>query len=96
MAYGSKIVLNCRSSDTSGLEDLIERFIREGVRFVGVVGVNASPVEDLIDEIVVGDGSEEGRYLLTSSHEGESLEDAVEFALKLTGEYAGDVQVVEL
>ena len=63
---------------------------------MGVVGVDASFVEDLIDEIVVGDGTNEERFILTSSHEGQSLEEAVEFANGLTGEYAGDVQVVDL
>jgi hypothetical protein len=37
------------------------------------------------------------RFILTSSHPGESIADAIEFARLLTDEYAGeDVQVVEL
>jgi argininosuccinate synthase len=71
-------------------------FLRDGVKFVGVVGESASFVEDLIDEIVVGDGRDETRYILTSSHARETLAEAVRFAEELTGEYSGDVQVVEV
>jgi hypothetical protein len=92
VAYGKKIVLNCRSGLRPNLEELVETFIRDGVIFVGVVGVDASRVEDIIDEIVVGDGSDSERFILTSSHENESLNEAVEFARSLTGEYAGENQ----
>jgi hypothetical protein len=94
--YKSKVVLHCLSQAPPGLEDLVETFLRDGVKFVGVVGVGASHVEDIIDEIVVGDGSNPDRFILTSSHEHESLEEALEFANALTGEFAGDVQVVEV
>jgi hypothetical protein len=96
VAYGKKIVLNCRSQSRAGLDDLVESFIRDGVKFVGVVGVDASHVEDIIDEIVVGNGSDTDRFILTSSHENGSLQDALEFARGLTGAYAGEVQVVEV
>jgi hypothetical protein len=96
VAYGKKIVLNCRSGVPPNLEELVETFIRDGVKFVGVVGVDASRVEDAIDDIVVGDGSGPDRFLLTSSHENESLNEAIEFARILTGEYAGEVQVVDV
>jgi len=96
MGYGKKIVLNCRSHRRPDLEPLVEAFLRDGVKFVGVVGVDAAHVEDLIDELVVGDGSDNERFILTSSHEHESLDEAVQFARNLTGEYAGEVQVVDV
>ena len=96
MAYGKKIVLNCRSELRPNLEELVETFIRDGVKFLAVVGVDASRVEDIIDEIVVGDGTNTERFILTSSHENASLNEALEFARSLTGEYAGEVQVVEV
>jgi len=41
-------------------------------------------------------GSPERNFILTSSHPGETIEDAIEFALlSLHDEYAGEVQVVE-
>lgn len=78
------------------LDDLVEEFLRDGVTFVGVVGKDAAHVEDMIDELVVGDGTDEGRFILTSSHEGESLQAAIEFAESLSSEYAGKAEVVEL
>ena len=95
MAYLKKIVLNCPKGYRPRLDDLVEQFIRRGVIFVGVVGKDCEKIEDLIDELVVGDGSRD-YDLLTSSHPGESVDEAVSFAKGLTGEHAGDVQIVEL
>jgi hypothetical protein len=94
--YQTKIVLHCRSGVPTNLEALVEAFIRDGVKFVGVVGQGSGTVEDLIDSFVVGDGSDPSRFILTSSHPKETLEQAVHFASELTGEYAGSVQVVEV
>jgi len=52
-------------------------------------------VEEIIDEICVGDGSNVN-FMLTSSHPNESLADAIGFAEALMGEHAGPVEVVEL
>ena len=96
MPYPPKIVLNCTSGSPKGLAALVEAFLSDGVKFVGVAGTNAAGIEDQIDDLVVGDGSDDGRFLLTSNHEGESLQDAINFADLLTGEYAGAIQVVEV
>jgi hypothetical protein len=75
---------------------MVDDFIRDGVAFVGVVGEDCAKIEDIIDELVVGDGSDELRFILTSSHPGESVEDVFDFARSLTLEYEGEVQVVVL
>lgn len=95
MGYQPKLVLHCPDGYDMRLDAMVEDFIRDGVKFVGVVGKDCAKVEDIIDELVVGDGTRE-YPLLTSSHEGQSLEDAVAFAKALSDEYAGEVQVVEL
>ena len=95
MAYLKKIILHCPKGYRMRLDALVEDFIRDGVIFVGVVGEDCAKVEDIIDELVVGDGSRD-YDLLTSSHPNASIDDAVSFAKSLTGEYAGDVQIVEL
>ena len=51
-------------------------------------------VEDIIDELVVGEGKNDN-FILTSSHPGETLEEVIEFARSLSLEYEGEVQVVE-
>ncbi len=96
MPYLPKIVLHCPNGEPSGLDALVETFLKDGVIFVGVVGKDASRIEDIIDEVVVGDGSDDSSTLLTSSHEDETLEQALHFAQMLTGEFAGEVQVVEV
>ena len=70
--------------------------MRDGVSFVGVVGQDFAKVEDIIDELVVGDGTREPYFMLTSSHPDETVAEAVEFARSLTEEYAGEVHVIEV
>jgi hypothetical protein len=94
MPYPKKIVLHCRSGYELRLNTLIEEFIRDGVIFVGVVGEDCARVEDIIDELVVADGARD-YHMLTSSHPNETVEDAVRFAASLTGQFQGEVYVVE-
>ncbi len=96
MPYARKIVLHCPRGYRMELDALVEEFIADGVAFVGVVGEDCSRIEDIIDELVVGDGSNMTRFILTSSHPRESIADALEFAHALTGDHAGEVQLVEL
>jgi hypothetical protein len=78
------------------LPQLVEDFIAAGVKYVGVVGKEAALTEDIIDECVVGDGRDETRFIHTACHKGETVEYALEFARSLTGEYEGEVQLVEV
>jgi hypothetical protein len=94
VSYETKIVLHSKSGYRPEMDALIESFVRDGVKFVGVVGDDCEKIEDIIDEIVVGDGNNDN-FILTASHPGESLEEAIEFARCLSLEYAGEVQVVE-
>lgn len=96
MPYPRKVVLHCSSGYRIELDSLVERFLADGVAFVGVVGPDCARVEDIIDELVVGDGSLEPRTLLTSAHPGESVAEALEFARSLSGEYGEEVALVEL
>jgi hypothetical protein len=96
MPFANKVVLHCQTGHHMELDRMVEQFIADGVRLVGVVGGDCQRVEDIIDELVVGDGSDESRFILTSSHPDESLREALEFARSLSGEYSGEPQVVEL
>jgi hypothetical protein len=96
MRYPPKVVLHSTRGYRPELDALVEQFLAEGVKMVAVVGQDCERLEDIIDELVVGDGTAESRFLLTSSHPGESLEGAVAFAKSLSSEYAGDVAVVVL
>jgi hypothetical protein len=89
-----KIVLHSLAGYRPEFDALVHNWIRSGVNYVGVVGVDAARLEDIVDELCIGDGTEP-YFMLTASHAGESLSDAVALANILTGEYAGPVQVVE-
>ncbi len=78
-----------------GLEPLVEEFIKAGVIFVAVVGKDCTKVEEIIDELVVGDGSR-AYDPLTSSHPNESVDEALEFVRSLSLNFAGPVQLVTL
>ena len=95
MPYRKKIVLNCVSGNRAELHTLVTSFMRDGVKFVGVVGRDCRVVEEEIDELCVGDGSRPYE-MLTSSHVNEPLATAVAFAQALGLEFSGEVQVVEL
>lgn len=91
--YARKIVLRSRWGYRPGLETLVADFRRDGVLFVGVVGKDCDLIEDIIDELC--SGNDLSYSLRTSSHVDESVEQAVSFARGLSGEFAGEVQVVE-
>lgn len=94
MPHLAKVVLNCQTGMHDGLETLIQSFIRDGVTFVAVTGKDASLIEDVIDELCVGDGSEP-YSMLTSSHPDDSLATVVAFAESLDLEFSGPVEVIE-
>ena len=83
-------------SDPNLLDEFVESCLRDGVVLICVLGPDCSHVEDLIDEIVVGDGTDCGRFIVTSSHGEESLADVIKFAESWTTESDGGVQVVSL
>ena len=74
---------------------MVQGWIRDGVNYVGIAGVDAAKLEDIVDELCVGDGTREPYFMLTASHPGEPLSEAVAMANMLTGEFAGPVRVVE-
>jgi hypothetical protein len=94
LPYLAKVVLHCPAGLHGGLEQLVQAFIRDGVTFVAVAGKDASLIEDIIDEVCVGDGTQP-YSMLTTSHPGESLAAVVEFAQSLNLEFVGPAEVVE-
>ena len=68
MPYAAKIVLHSPLADPARLPSFVEACLADRVALIAVVGTDADKVEDLIDEIVVGDGSEPRRLIVTTSH----------------------------
>jgi hypothetical protein len=55
--YAKKIVLHTPKGYSAALDALVAQFIKDGVTFVGIVGKDCSKIEDIVDELCVGDGS---------------------------------------
>lgn len=96
MPFAPKVVLQCPAGYRMELDALVEQFLADGVKSIGVVGKDCALVEDIIDELVVGDGRDATRFILTSSHPGESVEEVVNFASMVSSAGDGEAQVVVL
>ena len=88
------IVLHTPLTDPAKLNRFVEDCLREGTRLIAVAGPNAEIIEETIDDIVVGDGSQADRFVVTSSHAGEPIEDVIYFASSWDG--GSDVREVRL
>jgi hypothetical protein len=88
-----KVVLKVETGYRPELFSLVQSLMAQGVNYIGVVGPHADEVEDAIDAICVGDGSDPYE-MLTASHQGESLQAAIDLAEQLSGEFSGEVRVV--
>ncbi|RQO63265.1 hypothetical protein DBR47_01570 [Paucibacter sp. KBW04] len=80
----------------AGMPELAAQFVADGVVFVAVLGPACREIEELVDAASIAAGSPQRNFILTSSHPDESVEDVLEFAESLSGEYAGPVQVLEI
>ncbi len=69
--------------------------MRDQVGLICVIGEKCQLVEDIIDELVVGDGSDQGRFILTSSHKDETIQEVMEF-IQTCADIDGDVSQVKL
>lgn len=79
MTYAPKLVLHAPLRDQAALKPFVEVCLADGVNLIAVIGAGSAKVEDLIDELVVGDGSGEGGFIYTTSHPDEPLEDVLNF-----------------
>lgn len=75
MSLARKIILHVPLSDEALLDDFVENCLADGVSLIAVVGPGCARIEDLIDEIVVGDESRPERFVCTTSHPDEPLDE---------------------
>src|SRR5689334_11440550 len=71
MPRPTNIILHSPVRDQTMLDTFVERCLSNWVAWIAVVGDGASDIEEIIDEIVVGQGSDANRFILTSSHPAE-------------------------
>ncbi|BAB52311.1 hypothetical protein [Mesorhizobium japonicum] len=96
MPFARKLILHVPVSDETLLDGFVEQCLNDGVSLVAVVGPGCARVEDIIDEIVVGDGSDETRFISTTSHPDEPFEDVLNMARAWEFERGDPVEEVRL
>lgn len=67
--------------------------MRDGVQYVGVVGVDAEDIVEAIDWFCIGDGCNPYDMLTAAHTDPETMDDAIAFARRI--DVPGDVAVVE-
>jgi hypothetical protein len=96
MSYAPKIVLQLPLSNPDLLEPFVEACIRDGVTLIAIVGEGASKVDDIVDELVVGDASDSSRFIITTFHPDETLDEVMEFARMWERDLGQPVELVRL
>jgi tRNA A22 N-methylase len=96
MSYASRVVLRLPLSNENLLAAFVEQCLRDRVTLIAVMGEGAARIEDIIDELVVGDGANERRFVVTTSHANETLREVLEFAGFWNDERDRPVQIVNL
>lgn len=96
MQICDRVILRCTRGYRLELDALVAAWMQEGVKYVGVLGVDASKVEDIIDELCVGDGNDPYPMLTASHGPHETVEDALLLANQLSGDFVGSIRIVDL
>lgn len=92
MITAQKIVIHSKSGYDLKFDELVYKMIQAKVESVAIQGKDSQLMEDIIDELCVGDGSEP-YFMMTTSHPDESLEETIRFAKILAND--DEVQVIE-
>ncbi len=79
-AYPAKVVLLVPLKQPAQLASFVEKCLIDGVDLIAVVGDGCVEIEDQIDELIVGDASDLGRFITTSAHPQERMADAMDMA----------------
>jgi hypothetical protein len=91
-----KIILHSPVSDERLLDAFVKQCLRDRVSLIAVVGPGCARLEDLIDEIVVGDGSDPDRYVCTTSHPDEPFENVLDMVERWNLDRSDHFQEVRL
>lgn len=96
MTVEPKIVLALPISDEASLPAFVEKCLADNVSLIAVLGEGCERIEDEIDWLIVGDGSDTNRFITTSSHPGETLHQVVEFATMWRVNADGPTEIVRI
>lgn len=91
-----KIVLALPMSDATLLPAFVEKCLAENASLIAVIGEGCEGIEDEIDWLILGDGSDPRRFITTSSHPCETLDQVVEFATAWRVSADGPTQIIRI
>ncbi len=94
MTYKQRVVLYCPEGYQQALDPLVNELLQDGVELIAIAGKDSATVEDIVDELIVGDGSDTTRFANTTSHR--TIEEAIEFAKIWPAHGVEDIQIIEL
>jgi hypothetical protein len=75
--FARKLLLHSPIQDESLLDEFVEKCLADNVSIIACFGPGADELEEKIDWIVVGDGSNPERFVCTSAHVDEPLDDVI-------------------
>lgn len=96
MALLPKLILYSPVSDENALSEFVEQCLRDKVSLIATVGDGCEKLEHDIDILIVGDGSMPGRFICTTSHPEEPLDEVRSFAQTFSSERGNEIQEVKL
>lgn len=77
MTYAPKVILKLPMADPDLLPAFVENCVRDKVELIAIWGPKCSETEGTIDLLLLGDGTDECRFIVTTSHDDETLEDVI-------------------
>lgn len=96
MPLAQKLVLHLPISDEVVLEDFVERCLADGVSLLAIVGPGSDVIEEKVDWLVIGDGSRPERFLCTTSHLDEPLDEVLAMVNAWEADGGGAVDQIRL
>jgi hypothetical protein len=96
MPFASKLILHSPVSDEALLEGFVEKCLADRVSLLAIFGPASDALEEQIDWLVIGDGSKPDRFLCTSSHPNEPLDEVLTMLTAWEDAKGGAVEQVHL
>lgn len=96
MPYAARIILHTPISDSTALARFVEDCLADEVVLIAVIGRDASVVEDQIDDLIIRDGSDGSRFIVTTAHAEETIEAVRAFVTLFDAAEGTTIQEVNL
>lgn len=91
-----KIVLHSLVSDFLLLSRMVEQWLSQRASLIAIFGEGCEALEDHVDALILGSGTAQDRFIVTSSHKDEALIDVLEFVACFNGRDQGEIIQVKI